>query len=229
MRTYLITGCSSGLGYETTLKLLKDGHTVIPITRDVVSCMKFSTLPNCFPILEDITNTRQLSVKLEDTLSKLGRTIDVLIFNASPNLSSYKIKDTFVSELQDTLDALIIGHFKIFKNSALYLSPEAKIVVISSRLGSITNNANGNYKHMSRPVAYKIGKAGLNMLLAIIKDENPNMKCVAIHPGLLNTKMGHPLGNDATHTAKQLIDFIDNFESNNVHFVDLTTGGFISW
>lgn len=209
-----------------TIKLLEQGHTVIPILRDPAITIDLINRDNCYPILVDLNDPR-LGEKIDRIVG--DRTIDVVVFNAAPNLNRYTLSDTNEHEIRQTINTIVVSHYIVFQSVLHLLAKDASIVAVSSRMGSITRNASGEFRELPRPPAYKIAKAGLNMLMAIIQDEYPAMKCVSVHPGLMQTKMGSRGGRRADDVANDLIEFIENHENNSLTFNDLETGEQIPW
>lgn len=228
MKTYLITGCSSGLGYAMTVKLLNEGNIVIPILRDPAIALDLINTGHgrCHPIIVDL-NDPNLYYKVHDKIS--DKKIDVVMFNAAPNLQSTSLAETSPTEIQRTMNVVVVAHFIIFEAIKPYLVDDATIVAVSSRMGSVTKNANGDFSEIPRPPAYKMAKASLNMLMAIIHDENPSYKCVCFHPGLLQTKMGSMYGMHPNEVSNYMIEFIKNDTNNSFEFIDIETGESLPW
>lgn len=84
-QTWLVTGCSSGLGLNIALSALRAGHTVIATARDISKAAKEH------PVIENLGGKwLELDVRWEDTeqivrraIDELaGGTIDVVVNNA---------------------------------------------------------------------------------------------------------------------------------------------------
>ena len=76
----VITGASSGIGFETAKLLSLKGHKVYGLSRRVLSCEYFTSLP-C-----DITDYARTNECFKEIYEKEGR-IDVLINNAGMGIS----------------------------------------------------------------------------------------------------------------------------------------------
>lgn len=227
MKTYIITGCSSGLGYALTMKLLNLGHTVVPITRNHLTHSELAHHKNCYPLMIDITSDLYPS-KLENHLAYHRLTVDCIIFNAAPNIDKYHTAThSFVNDLNSAFKTIVIGHYWTFIAAKKHLNPYPTIVAVSSRLGSVSMQHSGEFNNLIRPPSYKIAKAGLNMLMGILKQENPSIRCLTVHPGLMNTKMGNESGINPMTIADRLIQEIDSPTTDN--FLNLETGEAISW
>lgn len=79
---------------------------------------------------------------------------------------------------------------------------DAAIVNITSRLGSISAVASGEYDHLDISYSMRISKAAQNMLSACLHREalRDEISVLAVHPGRMQTKMGNP---DADLTAEE--------------------------
>ena len=69
-------------------------------------------------------------------------------------------------------------------NLFVILAPDARIINISSSLGSVTTN------NTLKCTSYKCSKAALNMATKCFAIEFPNLTFVAMHPGWVQTDMG---------------------------------------
>jgi len=216
MKTYIITGCTSGLGLEMTLLLLARGDKVICMNRRKITKLNH---PNCRQILG-------IDCTLIDAIQEFDGRVDTLILNASPNLSGYTLNEA-ESEIDEALDTIVKMHLKLFNVVKKYMHNKSTVVGVSSRLGSITREYTGANVHLERPQAYKIAKAAFNMLLNIIASES-GFKCHVIHPGYLNTKMGGTDGTSPNVAAYNLIRYIDN-PHRYCEFKNLETKEVIPW
>lgn len=223
MKTYVITGCTSGLGYELTRQLLSAGHRVVPIIRRYT---EFSG--DVYPLVCDITEPN-FSEMLYKHLANIGGVVDVVVMNAAPYANAFSLNELDREEMNSVFNTTVTSHAECFKACKPFLSDIAKVFGVSSRLGSISKNVGYEFSHLTRPPAYKIAKAALNMLMAIIKDENYRIPCAVVHPGFLNTKMGNAYGMDVTDAAELMIGFMKVFGSQDLKFVNLENGDKLTW
>lgn len=78
-RTVLVTGASSGIGRAIARTLLRQGHTVIGISRD---CGKFKTaMANFHPVQFDLNHLQELPQKLRELEQQFPQ-LDAVIFCA---------------------------------------------------------------------------------------------------------------------------------------------------
>lgn len=227
MKTYIITGCSSGLGYDLAIKLLRNGNVVVPIIRDDISYSNFIHLKNSYPLKFDITDVN-FPTHLSNHLKLTHLKVDCVVFNAAPCPISFELSDPeFSKDLSIAIDTMVSSNVRIFTAIKSHLIKDASIIAISSRLGSIHDQWTGKYDDWVLPPAYKIAKAAMNMMMGIIKQENKTMKCFVVHPGVMATNMGQKNGIKSSLIADKIIQM----ESNNFveSFLNLETEEILPW
>lgn len=88
--------------------------------------------------------------------------------------------------LLTTKDSALVAHFEsntllpiaLFKDITPLITSDAKIILISSSLGSI-----GDMEDDTPSLAYGVSKAGANYFVRKVHFENQQMTAVALHPG----------------------------------------------
>jgi NAD(P)-dependent dehydrogenase (short-subunit alcohol dehydrogenase family) len=105
-KVILITGASSGIGLETALKLVEDGHTVYGGARRLEP-MKPIEDAGGYALALDVTDEESMSSAVSTVLEKEGR-IDVLVNNAG--YASYgAVEDVAMEEARRQLEVNLIG------------------------------------------------------------------------------------------------------------------------
>ncbi len=112
---------------------------------------------------------------------------------------------------------------------------ETKIVVLSARIGSISDNALGGW------YGYRASKAALNMLIKTAaveyKRRLPNASLICYHPGTVDTALSKPFQANihpaklfsVEFTVSQLLKLISGLDSEtNPHYIDWE-GSTINW
>ena len=135
-RVVLITGASSGMGYETALFLAKNGFIVYAGTRDV-NRYKDLKSNNLFAVLLDITNYKSIK-KVVNHIKQQHNSIDILINNAGYGLVS-TVEDANEEQMYKQFNINVFGIFRVCK-AVIPLMREKKsgiIINISSFLGKI--------------------------------------------------------------------------------------------
>ncbi|MGQ9855678.1 MAG: SDR family oxidoreductase [Fervidobacterium sp.] len=212
---WVITGANRGIGLAITKQLLKEGEKVtvgirtsMPIEHENLTVLKVDT---------------SNPVSISEFVEKVDEPIDVLINNAG-----ILIEERF----PDVTEEGMILSFKVNTMGPYMLIQEcfklnklkdgAKIINISSILGSITNTGG------TSSVPYSISKAALNMVTKLMAHKLKNMYVISIHPGWVKTDMG---GENAPilpeESASGIISIIRKLNKTGV-FLDYQ-GNTIEW
>lgn len=199
MATYLITGCSRGLGLELTKQL---------ITSSAVGTV-FATARKASPALKDLINAANgrvhfiaLDICSQDSISEAvrqvgrqlgdGNGLDVLIHNAGIQILE-KEGASQMHALEETLATNVVAVHAVTNAFLPLLSKgtQKKILIISSELGSMGNK---DYSAAAPFPSYKISKAAVNMLTVQYAMElGPKGFIVfCVSPGWLRTDLGGP-------------------------------------
>ena len=203
MSSYLITGCSRGLGLELVKQLL----LAPPSSVSTVLATSRSSSPSA-PLQEQINHSKgrvhhlQLDVTDKKSIQSAsqhashildGRGLDVLINNAGIMSSETDEPKSFAHDLQPVLSTNVLSVHNVSSTFLPLLEQgrEKKLVNITSTLGSMGLNA--YTKSMPFP-SYKISKAALNMLtIQYANDlEARGFTVFCISPGWLRTDLGGP-------------------------------------
>ena len=187
--TFLITGCSRGIGLELTTQALALGHKVFACVRDSKKSLELNALTNNFPT--------QLAIVTLDTTSDdsaiaaaktISEPIDILINNAGVYLDgkANSLSEVSSQMVLDTFQTNTLGPIRVTKafSSQLSKSQSPKVLNISSLMGSIDDNAGGG------SYAYRMSKTALNMFSKCLSIEFPKMTVLSLHPGWVQTDMG---------------------------------------
>lgn len=146
-RTWLITGISSGFGYEITKQLLEKGDTVVGTVRktDKIKSLMEEYPKNLDVKILDVTDVPALQKTVKDTFAEHGK-IDVVISNAGYGLFGA------AEELSDDQSNHIIatnltGSIQLIKTSLPFMRKQGggRIIQISSYGGQVAYAANSMY------------------------------------------------------------------------------------
>ncbi len=179
-RNILITGSNRGIGLELTKQFLSQGDQVFALCRKSSSELIHLKPTRIFEGMDVLNSNsiRDLPSKLLDTK------IDILINNAGilipDNLQSLDEENVFTQFLVNAL-----GPLKVVKVLLSSLKKNAKLIFLTSRMGSIADNNSGSY------YGYRASKAALNAIaVSLAKDLSPRGISVGIfHPGMVATRM----------------------------------------
>jgi len=226
MSSYLITGCSRGLGLELVKQLLSapasSVRTVIATSRDLSPSAALD---------EQIQSSQgraiyvQLNVLDEETIRSAcqhasqilkDQGLDVLINNAGIRVIENN-GPCDMHALQSTLETNVLAVHKISSTflPLLQQGMQKKIVNITSTLGSIGLN---HYTKMMPLSSYKISKTALNMLTVQYANDldSKGFTVFCISPGWLRTDLGGANADLAPDVgAKATMDVIYNSTKND--------------
>ena len=146
-RTWMITGVSSGFGYEMTRQLLEKGDTVIGTVRNTKKVESLiSEYPETFDCqILDVTEMEKVHAFVRDMFDKHGK-IDVVVNNAGYGLfgAAEELDEESIYKIMDTnLTAPIM----IIHDALPYLRKQGggRIIQLSSYGGQVAFPANSMY------------------------------------------------------------------------------------
>jgi len=199
MPNYLITGGNRGIGLELARQLTTRGDTVSVACR--ASSAELDSLGVEVIDGVDVASDDGVS-RLADAMS--GRSLDVLVNNAGI-LTGENLDDLDLDRIRRQFEVNALGPLRVTAALRSCLHPGSKVVIITSRVGSIADNGSGGM------YGYRMSKAAVNMAganLAIDLREQ-GVPVALLHPGLVATEMTGGQGVTPAHSAAGLIDRID--------------------
>jgi len=179
MKNVVITGASRGIGLSLSKQYQQQGYQVYATCR-----RSSSELENAgVNIIEgiDVADSNAIE-KLAQTLS--GVKVDLLINNAGV-LKNEVLGQIDFDSIQAQIEVNAYGPLRVTEALQNNLSDNAKIAMITSRMGSISDNTSGGR------YGYRMSKAALNIAsVSIAHDLSSRGIIVGIfHPGLVGTDM----------------------------------------
>lgn len=180
-KVVLITGCSSGFGYETAKLLAAQGYRVYASVRDPRDLSIFEG-NNPKPILLDITWPQErINTVVNQVLIREGK-IDVLVNNSGFGFLGTIGSFAYV-EVKDQFETNFFGQFKMIKAVLPYMRKRRKglIINISTISGLVTTAFYG---------VYSASKFALEALTTSLRNEESinGIMVVAINPSSHKTK-----------------------------------------
>ena len=174
-----IIGSNRGIGLELVKQYQKEGLNVFAFCRKSSEKLQEASP---FKIIEnfDVTNEENL----KDKLTKEAQTTFDIVIHVSGILIEDK-EDDFQKGLVDQFVVNAIGPIHSYNAFSSFLGEQSKFAVLTSQLGSITNNVSGGR------FGYRMSKAAANMAcknLAIEARKN-NTTLFMLHPGYVETDM----------------------------------------
>lgn len=199
---YLVTGGNRGIGLELVKGLLSKDIAVDVWCRH--SSPELKALP--VNIIEGVELTDIQSMQAAQHQIANQR-YEGVICNAGL-LSNETIQDFDAAAYERVLEQFRINSLApLFCVSLLkeQLLPAAKIVLITSRMGSVADNTSGSR------YGYRMSKAALNMAAKSLAQDLPQQHVILLHPGYVKTGMTGFNGNcSPEESAQQLLHQIFN-------------------
>ncbi|KAF2483919.1 hypothetical protein BDY17DRAFT_294640 [Neohortaea acidophila] len=200
MPTILVSGAANGLGAAfVDAYRQQEGTEIIAIDRAAIP----SSYENFRSFQVDVADEHSI-----DTFARQiqDEAIDLVIHSAGirglvPSVEAEKPNDVAACETISVMDmATLTRTFQINAAGTFFLLrallpnlrrptvPQPKVVVMSSRMGSIGNNELPN-KDAGSAFAYRASKAALNTIVRSFAVDVPEVAFILCHPGRVETKL----------------------------------------
>src|ERR1700680_5150541 len=211
----LVTGANQGIGLQITKDLVAHGFTVLVGSRNL-ECGQTaanSVGPDARALQLDVTDQASIAAAAERIRKELGR-LDVLVNNAAisntikqPGQSVEEYAKTTrpsnvsLDEMRAVWDTNVFGVLAVYQAMLPLLrqAPAARIVNVSSGVGSLTTNSDPAfpYRAIFGPV-YPASKTALNALTIAmaIELEPEGIKVNAVSPGFTKTNLNGYAGTE---------------------------------
>lgn len=197
MPTILISGAASGLGRAFLDAYSHEKlNTVIAIDREEIHLSADDHAATITSHVVDVTNERSIN-NLATTL--IGTSIDLFIHSVGirglvPAVENAQPESVAAAETLDVMDLSTLMHtFQVNAAGTFLLirsllpnlrrANAAKVVVMSSRRGSLGYNTTGS------AYAYRASKAALNAMIKSFSIDVPEVVFVLCHPGRVESRL----------------------------------------
>lgn len=200
MFNVVITGANRGIGLEFVKHYLAQGHQVFALCRNTSDALTASGAQVIDKV--DVGNPESLPLTLERLK---GVKIDLLINNAGV-LANESINDYSPNTIEQQFLVNAMGPLLVTQLLKEQLVKGSKVALITSRMGSMTDNTSGGY------YGYRMSKAALNMAgVSLAHDLKPAGVAVGLfHPGYVQTEMVNYGGDvSATDASASMIERIE--------------------
>ncbi len=190
-KTVLITGCNSGIGYETMRVLAAKGARIIGFARTIEKASEAckSVSKNYLPIACEMSSFKSIG----NAISKITEPIDILIANAG--VMAIKNKTTY-HNVEAHMFINHIAHFSIVTKLKHLLTPKGRIIVVSSAAHSFAKGKGLNFDDLEWNRKYTpysaYGHSKLANILFVkgLSTRLSNQQTVnAIHPGIVDSDL----------------------------------------
>ena len=197
-KTAVVTGCNSGLGYETMRVLAMRGAHVIGTGRNLEKASKAcsSVIGKTTPVALELSNFDSI-IECADAIAKLSLPVDILVCNAGINTFSDL---ELVNGVERTFVVNHLGHF-VLVNQLMPLikeSEESRVVHVSSKSAYVQAPAVGiDFDNLRGEGAFdyweaygrsKLANALFSLELSS-RLEGSSISSNALHPGLVQTNI----------------------------------------
>jgi NAD(P)-dependent dehydrogenase (short-subunit alcohol dehydrogenase family) len=200
MPVAIVTGANRGIGLELAKALKSRGTSVI------ATCRKSSKELDALGVRVEagVEVTSDAAVQKLD--ARLGDAkLDLLVANQGI-LRADSLENLDLDAVREQIEVNAIGTLRLVHGLRKRLTKGAKVVLVTSRMGSIGDNSSGRY------YGYRMSKAALNAAGAsLAHDLKPaGIAVVIVHPGFVKTDMTAQTGTvEPAHAAAQIVARID--------------------
>ena len=215
MTQVLILGASRGIGLELVKQHRERGDTVVATARDDASLEKLKAL-GATPIkleVSDVVSIAGLAWQLDGY--QFNRVLYVAGLYGPKTIG---LQPPSAADFDAVMHTNVLGPMRVLPQLLDALAPDARIGILSSRMGSLTLRAN------SAGWVYRASKAAVN---SVMKDLSLTLDgraiCVSLHPGWVKTDMGGQEADiDVATSASSLRAVLDGLKPGD-------NGGFFNY
>ena len=205
-KNIVITGANRGIGLALCLRYLEGNAQIYAVCRQNSAELDASGATIISGV--DVTNNASVE-QLAEQLKEVS--IDVLINNAGI-LRDEVLGHINYQTIQEQFNTNTLAPLKVTEALRLNLGSNSKLIMITSRMGSIEDNTSGGR------YGYRMSKAALNAAaMSLSHDLRPEGVAVGIiHPGYVQTDMVNGYGDiPANEAAKRIVQRIDELDMQN--------------
>jgi NAD(P)-dependent dehydrogenase (short-subunit alcohol dehydrogenase family) len=220
-RVALVTGANQGVGLQVAKELVANGLTVLVGSRnfDRGEAAAKEIARGAIALQLDVTDAASIAAAAERIRKEVGR-LDLLVNNAAisnttkgdQSLHAYaqssRPSNASLDELRAVWETNVFGVLAVYQAMLPLLreSSDARIVNVSSGVGSLTVNADPSYPYhaMFGPI-YPASKAALNAItLAIMVElESTDIKVNLVSPGFTRTNLNGYAGTESVEDGSR--------------------------
>jgi len=216
----VITGANRGIGLALTQHYSNNGDQVTAVCRQASAALHDTGVR----VLDGIDVTRDADLlKLKDELG--DEPIDILINNAGL-LRNESLGDIDTATVRAQFEVNALAPLCVTNCLLDNLQRGSKVILITSRMGSLTDNGSGGR------YGYRMSKAALNAAgVSLAIDLNDAGIAVGIiHPGFVQTDMVNHAGDiSATEAATRIMQRIDELNLSTSGQFKHSNGDSLPW
>ena len=179
-KTVLITGCSSGIGYDAAHTLNKRGWRVFATCRAQADCDRLID-EGLESFVIDYESSDSVQAGFSETMKRTGGTLDALYNNGAYVIPGF-VQDLPRDGLRAIFEANFFGYFELINLAlpVMYTQGHGRIINCSSVLGFVAMRGRGSYN------ATKFAMEGLTDTLRLELHDQP-IDVILIEPGPITT------------------------------------------
>ena len=200
----VVTGCTSGIGFETMRVLAKRGAWVVGTSRSLeraeAACRR---VPGTTTPLRLELSDYESVVDCANAVRNINKALDILVCNAGYLGGSGERQ--LVNGVEKHFAINHLGHFVLFNRLAgrLYMADQGRVVVVGSRAGYTSAPETGiEFDNLLAATGYEDRRAYghsklANALFALHLGEllkGTRITANALHPGVINTEIDRHMG-----------------------------------
>ena len=181
-KTILITGCSSGIGYDAAHGLKRAGWRVFATCRAEADCERLRG-EGLESFRLDYADEGSIRAGLEEALARTGGTLGALFNNGAFGCPG-AVEDLPVGALREIFEVNLFGYHELARQVIPVMRRQGygRIVNCSSVLGLVAMRWRGAY------VATKFAMEGLTDVMRIEMSDTP-IKIILIEPGPITSRI----------------------------------------
>ena len=211
-QTLIITGASRGLGAAIAEAAAGKGLNVVLMARsadalEALAARIEASGGTALTVPGDVTRQADCRRVIEATIARFGR-IDGLVNNAGLLEPMARLEDVDIPGWEHLMQVNLTGPLMLIQAAIPHLrAVKGRVINVSSGASLRPRVGWG---------AYSTSKAALNMLTAMLAEEEPNIVAVAVRPGVVDTVMQARIRDEGSHSMA---------EDQHAHFVRLHDSG----
>ncbi len=214
----LITGATSGIGFELTKLLAEKGHKIVATGRNSEKLNELKSLTDCSTIQADLSCATQTIDMFNSAYNTLG-SIDVLINNAGMNSRKCAIEEFTLEEFDHQYAVNLRAPALLSREALKVMKPLGKGYIINV-VSTVAKRAN---ETMSVYTAMKQGFAGFSSIL--MKEAQPHgIKVTSLFPGGTDTNFReverpqYMAAKSVAYTINQILELPDDVVMHEMVF-----------
>ena len=181
MAVFLVIGADRGIGLSISRQLAARGETVVPVCLgrgEAYNGAAVDVIPSI-----DVTSGTAVA-RMAEALAARGDSIDCLIHVAGV-LGLDELGRIDFDDVRRQIEINTIGPLRAIEAVLPHLAADARIGIVTSRVGSLSDNGSGQM------YAYRVSKAGANMVALNLHHDlsKRGIAVAALHPGMVATDL----------------------------------------